>query len=152
MPVSPEDPRLTPADVDRDGERLLEALVSCDKEETFAARIEASLREALVLLAEDHALTRLLDVDPYLAGDMPIVQAQLSWLGRYAELLRRVASEATAAGPPPPVLEPSLIRGICWAISKRVRAGQAESLPEMLPELRTYVLSYYAPPGEPKAG
>jgi hypothetical protein len=136
------------ADVDRDGERLLEALVGCDREETFAARVESSLREALVLLAEDHSLTRLLDADPYLAGDIPIVQAQLSWLGRYAELLRRVAGEAAPPGLPPPVLERSLIRGICWAISKRIRAGQAESLPEMLPELRTYVLSYYLPAGE----
>ncbi len=136
-------PDVTAEEVERDGELLLEALADCDHNDPFSVRVEAALRAALAILSQEPALIRLLRVDPLLIQGLPIVDAQRSWLRRYAELLRASAPEAFVAKHLPASLEPPLIRGLCWTIAKRVRAGQSESLPEMLPELHAYLLAHY---------
>jgi hypothetical protein len=142
------EPGVTAEEVERDGERLLEVLADCDQDDPFPVRVETSLRAALAILSQEPALIRLLRVDPLLEQSLPSVVAQRSWLGRYAELLRISAMEALAPKHSPASLESSLIRGICWTIAKRVRAGQSESLPGMLPELHAYLLAYYPAPDE----
>ncbi len=141
-------PGVTAEEVERDGERLFEVLADCDQDDPFPLRIETALRAALAMLAQEPALIRLLRVDPLLEQSLPSVAAQRSWLRRYAELLRTSAIEASAPKHPMASLEPSLIRGICWTIAKRVRAGQSGSLPGMLPELHAYLLAYYPAPDE----
>ncbi len=141
-------PDVTAEEVERDGELLLEALADCDHNDPFSVRVEAALRAALAILSQEPALIRLLRVDPLLEQGLPIMVAQRSWLRRYAELLRASAIEALAPKHPLAFLEPPLIRGVCWTIAKRVRAGESESLPEMLPELHAYLLAYYPDPDE----
>jgi hypothetical protein len=134
---------LTVEEVDRDGERLFEALAACEDGDAFPARVEASLRAALALFARDPALTRLLRPEPLLHRELPAVRARRAWLRRYSELLRDTAKRATASSPPVH-LEALLVRGVSWVIVERVRAGRADCLPELLPELSAYVLAYYA--------
>ncbi len=137
----------------RDGaERLLATLAAaCDPAADFPDQLRSTLDAALDLLASDPDLAHLLCVEPYVepyAGDNLAWRAQRRWRAACAAQLRRAARSCPRAGTRPPFLEPLLIDGIYWMISERVRAGQLEQLPALLPGLLESTLAYYFEPAE----
>jgi hypothetical protein len=125
--------------------RLLEAIASaCDSEVTFVARLQAALASALTFLAAEPALARLLAFRPY--ADPGALRARQIWLERYGAQLRRAAAADPSTSVNPPFVEPAILGGVAFSISRRLRSGGAEQLPGLLPEIFGYLLSFYFEP------
>jgi len=152
MTVNPDD-RLPSsaagaAAYDRGAERLLEAVSSaCDARADFVERVESGLRAALALLATDSALARLLTGDIYAGGEEAALRRQ-HWLERYGALLRAAAEDTPDTLAHPHFVEPAVMMGICWQISRRVIDGQTEQLEQLLPDLLEFTLVYYLDVGD----
>ena len=127
--------------------RLLEAIASaCDCEMTFVARLQAALASALAFLAAEPALARLLARRPY--TDAEAMRARQAWLERYGVRLRRAAASDPSTSVNPPFVEPAILSGVAFSISRRLQSSGAEQLPSLLPEILGYLLSYYLGPEE----
>jgi hypothetical protein len=111
----------------------------------FAERVRAALSTVLELLAAEPELARLLVVEPY-EGDRTLLTCHWSWLGRCAASLRAAACEDPDTSSPAPFLEPALLRAIRWQVAAPVLVGRPAQLPELAPDISSYVLSYYLPP------
>ncbi len=135
------------SEVDLAGECLLEAIsTSCDSGVGFAVQVQAALAAALALSVAEPALARRLTVEPYL-GDQVTFRAQQRWRKRYGAILREAAGKDPELPVNPDFLEPVLIGGLCFQISRRILAGRSDRLPELLPGFLSFILSYYlAPP------
>jgi hypothetical protein len=137
-----------------EAERLLARVrAACAGKAGLPARLEAGLRAALEMLAEEPELARLLTLDPSLgsAADGEL-NALREWTERFGALLR----EAAAADPrantaEPSFLAPFLIGGVRFQIGRLVASGEGSDLPRLLPSLLEGLLSYYYEPGEPRA-
>ncbi len=125
--------------------RLLEAISSaCEPEATFVARLHAGLASSLAFLAAEPTLARLLACRPY--SDPDALQARQAWLQRFGDLLRRAAAEDPTAEVNPSYVEPAILGGVAFSISRRLQSGAAGQLPELLPEISGYLLSFYYGP------
>jgi hypothetical protein len=125
--------------------RLLEAIASaCDPEATFEARLRAGLTTTLAFLAAEPALARLLLSRPY--TDTEALRARQAWLERFGALLRQLGAEEPSAAVNPPYIEPAILGGVAFSISRRLQFGGAGQLPSLLPEVFGYLLSFYFEP------
>jgi hypothetical protein len=125
--------------------RLLEAVAfACDSEATFVARLRVGLATTLAFLAAEPDLARLLAFRPY--TDPDALQARQAWLERFGALLRQAAAEDPSAAVNPAYVEPAILGGVAFSISRQLQSGGAEQLPEMLPEVFGYLLSFYFEP------
>ena len=146
MTASPDKRAPSPvqaADIDHAAGRLLAAISSaCDPRAGFADQVEAALRATLALLSAELPLARLLTVEAYLGRrDDPLLSAALE--KRFGVILRHAAATDPELIVNPPFLEPILIGGISFQISRRVLAGQPDQLPQLLPGLLGFTLAYY---------
>jgi AcrR family transcriptional regulator len=135
-------------------ERLLGVLTfPCYSRASLAERVEGSLGAALVFLASEPELARLLTVEAPAAGP-EIAKRHHEWMNRYGALLRRAALGHPEIVMPPRSFEPVIVGGISSAIAEQVLAGQTEHLPDQLPELAAYVLACYRSPTpeDPRVG
>jgi hypothetical protein len=136
------------ADYDRGAERLLEAIAAtCEPGAGFPEQVERALRATLTLFVADPELARLLAIRPYGAGDEAIGPYQRG-LKRYGSLLRRAAASDPEASMQPDFVEPALIGGIAWQITRRLLGAGPEALEDLLPDLLEFVLVYYYDPEE----
>ncbi len=127
--------------------RLLEAIAcACDPEATFVARLQAALTTSLAFLAAEPALARLLARRPY--TDTEAMRARQLWLERFGAQLRRAAASDPSTSVNPPFVEPAILGGVAFSISRRLQSSGAEQLPGLLPEILGYLLSYYLGPEE----
>jgi hypothetical protein len=125
--------------------RLLEAIASaCDSETTFVARLQAGLTTSLAFLAAEPALARLLAFRSY--ADTDALRLRQVWLERFGALLRQVGAEEPSASVNPSFVEPAILGGVAFSISRRLQSGGAEQLPSLLPEVFGYLLSFYFEP------
>ena len=62
------------------------------------------------------------------------------------ENMRRNAPEDTGLSP---TIEDSLVGGVAWILNGKIRRGEAERAPDLLPELLDFVLSPYRGVGKP---
>ncbi|MBS1675997.1 MAG: hypothetical protein JST08_01300 [Actinobacteria bacterium] len=123
---------------------------ACAEHDRLPARLEAGLRAALDLLAEEPDLARLLTVDPYLGDDQVALAAQREWIGRFARLLREAVADDPRTTPSDlRFLGEFLIGGVRFQIARRVLKGESAELPRLLPGLLEGLLAYYFDPGEP---
>jgi hypothetical protein len=111
----------------------------------FPPRLRPPLAPPLALFAAEPELARQLTVDPCL-GDEADLACQQRWSKRYGALLRHAAAERPETLTHPPFLEPTLIGGITFQISRSVLAGEAAELETLLPGLLEFVLVYYLVP------
>ncbi len=58
----------------------------------------------------------------------------------FVEMLRKSAPEGADL---PDTIEESLVGGVAWILQLQIRRGEAERVPELLPELSQFVLSPY---------
>jgi hypothetical protein len=136
---------LSSARFERTAERLLELVEdSCDPNAGFAENTRAALRAALVFFAADPDAASLLTVEPYAADS----EAARRWRERFGELLRSAANGGSSASPYPAFLEPALIGGITWQISRWVLAERTEQLEQQLPALLESILVFYMDTGQ----
>jgi AcrR family transcriptional regulator len=107
--------------------------------EPWPERARARLAALLDVLARDAAVSRIFLIEPLAAGG--------EVAGRYREAMQLLA--ATLRPEPPPseldmeVRDQALIGGIATLIVRRLNAGGAQRLPELLPDLVELALAPY---------
>jgi hypothetical protein len=128
-------------------ERLHGAIVgACEVGGGLSARLEAGLGAALSLLAREPDLAFLVSVWPEGAGEAAL-RRQGEWWTRYGRLLRD-AAEGEGACAPPFLVEPMLLGGVGFLLSRHVRGHDPRHLEDLLPTIHWYLLSYYVSPTE----
>jgi AcrR family transcriptional regulator len=107
----------------------------------------AAAREALAFLASEPDLARLCLVESQSAG--PVVAARFHDAVReLVPPLERGREERSAERPLPPTTEDSTIGALVSLAARKVAAGEAERLEELLPDFTEFVLSPYLGPDE----
>jgi AcrR family transcriptional regulator len=121
------------------GERLARAWSG---EEPWPQRVRASLAAALELFAGSPELARVLLTEPFVAG--PEIarryQEQIELLAGYLREGRALHPEAASF---PATTERGLIGSVASQIGRKSAAGEAGSLPSLLPELTQFLLTPY---------
>jgi hypothetical protein len=134
------------ADYERAAERLLDVLLAVwEPGAGFAQQLRSLLGATLDLFAAEPELCYTIAVWPF-AGEQEVVSCYQRWQQRYGDLLRAAAAQSPAARAHPPFLEPALIAGIHWQISRRMLAEGPAGLPGLLPSLMEFVLVCYFDP------
>ncbi|HET6997125.1 MAG TPA: TetR/AcrR family transcriptional regulator [Solirubrobacterales bacterium] len=107
----------------------------------------AAARQALAFLASEPELARLCLVDAQSAG--PVVAARfLAAVGELEAPLRRGRDERRDERPLPPTTEESTIGALVSLAARKVSAGEAESLGDLLPDFTQFILAPYLGPDE----
>lgn len=123
-------------------ERIHDAVVgACMAGGGLSAVLEPPLAAALSLLASDADLAWLVSVWPE-GADADVWRRRSEWWTSYGTLLRG-AAEREGAGLPPFFVEPMLIGGVAFLVSRHVRGAGAGDLEQLLPSIHWYLLSYY---------
>jgi hypothetical protein len=133
-------------------EHAAEALLSvieaaCESRTDFVEKVESALHASLVFLAADPSSARLLTVEPYAAGGDAVRRHQY-WLQRYGALLRAASGCEPKVPAHPDFVEPMIVAGIGWQISRRVLTPRVEELEQLLPDLLEFILVFYLDPIE----
>jgi hypothetical protein len=129
-------------------ERLLATIAAaCDPAADFPEQLSSTLAAVFALLASEPTLARLLCIGPCSGDELPVGERP-RWQNRCAERLRYAAQSSPGVSTPPLFLEPLLLDEVCWQISGRLLAGEAEQLPALLPDLLDSMLAYYVDPEE----
>ena len=120
-------------------ERLAEAYGS---EEEWPLKVRASIAALLEFFADSPELARLCLVEPFVAG--PAISR------RYQEAIERLAPhlrEGRAQREDPPPMPDTTERGLLGSmgsqIGRKISAGQAADLPNLLPDLTQFALTPY---------
>jgi AcrR family transcriptional regulator len=125
--------------VERIRERVLGA---CADQDEWPEGVRAALAALLDFLAAEPAQARLVLVEGLFAG-RPLYDRYQRALDSFAPYLREGAPGiAPGAALPEPMAE-ALVGGIVALITKRILAGQGETLEELLPELTRFTLTPY---------
>lgn len=107
----------------------------------------AATRETVVFLAAEPDLARLCLVEAQSAG--PEISTRFhSAVGELVGPLRRGRNERPAARELPPSTETSTIGALISLASRKVVAGEADRLGELLPDLVQFILAPYLGPEE----
>lgn len=126
------------------GELIIEAVEPIPD---WPHRIVAGLRALLGFLASDPALARLCLVDSLTAG--PAIAGRFGEaIAGFRPLLEPGRAERRSPRPLPDSTEDSLIGALATLLSRSVAAGEAERLPELLPDFVEFVLMPYLGPDE----
>lgn len=112
---------------------------ACDAAAGWEARIESGLTALLHFVAEQPAAARTCMVEAVSATPRASARYDAALHG-FAELLGR---SAPSGGELPATTAESLVGGVAWILHQRIRAGDASSAAELLPELSRFVLSPY---------
>lgn len=149
MEASPDSRPTAPtvaADYDRGAERLLGAIaLAVEPGAGFPEQIDSALRATLALFVAEPELGRLLAVQPF-AGDEVALDCFQRWQQHGADHLRAAAARSPGARIHPAFLEPALISGICWQVSRHLLDEGPEHLEDLLPSLLEFVfLCYFGP-------
>ena len=112
---------------------------ACAEAESAEGGIVAGLEALLNYVAEHPAASRMCMVEAISATPS---SARLYDAGvrDFVELFRRSAPEGAEL---PATIEESLVGGVAWILQLQIRRGEAERVPELLPELSQFVLSPY---------
>jgi AcrR family transcriptional regulator len=125
-------------------ERLAEAYRG---EQGWPQRVRAALAAALEFFAAEPELARLLLTEPFVAGP-DVARRYQEQVERLAPYLREGRELSAAAASFPETTERGLIGSIASQIGRKASAGEADSLPALLPELAQFALTPYLGPAE----
>jgi AcrR family transcriptional regulator len=121
-------------------------LAACADQDEWPAAVRAALAALLGFLASEPAQARLVLVEGLFAGP-PLYDRYQRALDSFAPYLRegaggmRSGSGGIASMSLPEPMAEALIGGIVALITKRIIAGEGETLPELLPELTRFTLA-----------
>lgn len=121
------------------GARLAEAYGSAPE---WPLKVRAALAAALEFFSASPALARLCLSEPFVAGPRIArrYQEQIERLVPFLREGRHLSSEVDSF---PETTERGLIGSIASQIARKVSAGEAEGLPELLPDLVQFALTPY---------
>lgn len=119
-------------------ERLRSA---CGDGGEWASRVLAALAALLEYLAAEPAQAQLVLVEGLRAG-RGVYDLYQGALQSFVPLLREGAP-APAGGEPPLATDEAVVGGIASLLARRVLGGEAEKLPEFLPEIAEFALTPY---------
>lgn len=102
-------------------------------------RITAGLEALLDFIAEQPAAARMCMVEA-ISATPSSARVYDAFVHEFVELLQKSAPKGTDL---PETIEESLVGGVAWILQLQIRKGEAESAPELLPELSQFVLSPY---------
>ena len=124
-------------------ERVKEQIaVGCEREREWPARMREGFAELLRLLAADPALASIVLVEGLRAGRGVYDRYQAALEGFVVDL-RAGAPTAPGGGEVPKATHEAVVGGIASLLGRRVLAGEAERLEQLLPELLEFALSPY---------
>lgn len=107
-----------------------------EAEEEWPLGVRAGLGELLGFLAAEPGLARLAMVEPLAAGP-PVSEHHRREVARFAQLLAPGGPSTEQAGE----TEEAIVAGLASVITRRIVLGQAERLPELLPDLAATALT-----------
>ena len=133
-----------------DGAKLLLASVrsAVDAEKTFAGRVIAGFGTFLAVLAASPAFAHLCIVEVLAAGPEAI-ERRTRVMAEFAAMIQENAALLPRARRVPALTADAIVGGIYEAIFRRIAAGEAARLPELLPDVVELALMPYI--GEKKA-
>ena len=108
-------------------------------------RLDAAYAKLLELIAAYPAAAHLCLVDLYGAGPEALAGSEQA-VGQFAQLLRRALDESPERADLPEPLIQAILGGNFKVLTSRVRRGRAGELPELVPEIAAWALSYQPPP------
>ena len=120
-------------------------LAACGEREEWPAAVRAGLAALLEYLATEPARARLVLIEGLFAGPALHDRYQRA-LDSFVPYLRGAARPPPADAPHPDLPEPTaeaLVGGIAALVTKRILAGEGETLPDLLPELTRFTLAPY---------
>ena len=112
------------------------------QEQGWAPRVRAGISALLTLLASDPALASLLLVEGLRAGRGVYDRYQVA-LESFVPQLRAGAPRALDGATVPTAMDEAVVGGIASLLSRRVLAGEAERIDELLPEALEFALTPY---------
>ncbi len=110
--------------------------------EEWPQRVRAALAAALDFLADSPQLARVLLTEPFVAG-IGVTRRYQQEIARLAPYLRQGRELSPEAAAFPETSERGLIGSVASQIGRRLSAGEAERLPELLPDLTQFALAPY---------
>jgi len=119
-----------------------QVLAACGEGGEWAARVLTALDALLRLLAAEPAQTQLVLVEGLRAG-RGVYDCYQEALQGFVPLLRDGAPAPAGGEPPPAATDEAVVGGIASLLARRVLAGEAERLPEFLPEIAEFALTPY---------
>jgi hypothetical protein len=131
-----------PHEVDLAAGRLLSAIdASCDPVASFPQQLEAALEAALELFAAEPDLVHdlVIRLEPE-----PIRVRQRCFSDACATRLRAASERFAARIESPPFVETFLIAAVQFEVSRSLHEDELSRLPERVPDLRDFILTYYA--------
>jgi AcrR family transcriptional regulator len=117
-------------------------------EDDWEGAAEAGLGALLAYIAEQPAMARLCLIEAQSATPAASERYEQA-VRRFVEMARR---RLPHQGPLPETLDETVVGGVAWILSQQVRRGKAEETPELLAELREFVVEQYRAPAKEGAG
>lgn len=108
-------------------------------------RVRATIAVLLEDFAELPEVGRLLTVEPFVAGPRAATPHKAA-LEEMVPFLREGRELSTASETLPPTMERGLLGALNARVGRQLLAGEAASLPELLPDLTQFVLTPYLGP------
>lgn len=108
-------------------------------------RLRRSFETFIVLVVQQPAAARMCFVEIYAVGQAA-AELQEQRLARYVRTVRQLSSESPERADLPPAVIRGILGGLRRVIHARLRRGDEAELPELLPDLWEWALSYRTPP------
>jgi AcrR family transcriptional regulator len=112
---------------------------ACEEAESSEGAIVAGLEAVLDYVAEHPAAAQMCMLEAISATPS---SARLYDVG-VRDCVNLLRAHAPAGANLPATIEESLVGGVAWILQLKIRRGEAEQAPELLPELSQFVLSPY---------
>jgi AcrR family transcriptional regulator len=117
-------------------------LAAAEPHEEWPSRLRAALAALLRAFAADPALARFWLIEPLAAGG-EIADRYRASMKALAAILRPEPADEPPLGSSAQAREQALVGGLTTLIVRRLNAGEAESLPDLLPDLLELTLTPY---------
>lgn len=117
-------------------------LAAADPDQEWPAQLRAALTALLQAFAADPALARFWLIEPLAAGG-EIADRYRASMKALAAILRPEPRDEPPLGSTAQAREQALLGGLTTLIVRRLNAGEAETLPDLLPDLLELTLTPY---------
>jgi AcrR family transcriptional regulator len=118
--------------------------------ESWPRRIQAGLGAFLAYVAEEPSLARTCMVEALAAGPASIKCYEESQQA-FVSLFRLGRDVSLNGADLPETLEEAVVGGVFWILYQRLVTSEAETIPELLPELVEFALTPYLGPEKARA-
>jgi AcrR family transcriptional regulator len=130
------------------GEATRRVEEGCEAAGDWEGAVEAGLEALLGYVAEEPAMARLCLIEAQSATAAASARYEAT-LQRFVEMAR---TGLPHEGEQPETLDETVVGGVAWILGQQIRHGRAEQAPELLPDLREFVVEQYRAPVKEGAG